>query len=68
MKKNYLTPASTMQECETTEPLAASGVTSYQDDIEIGYGGVDEEGGKEADSRHQDYIIWEGEEEEEENW
>lgn len=69
MKKKYLTPALTVQEYETMRPLAVSGVTSHLDDIDIAYGGVDEEGELEADSRYQDYDVWEDEEAaEEKDW
>lgn len=47
MKKMYLTPVTEIANAQPTRLLAASGVTGQlNDNLEIGYGGVDEEGEK----------------------
>lgn len=68
MKKTYIIPLVALHKFEVEKPLAASGVTTHQEDIDIDYGGVDENGEKEADSRYQNPDMWEEEENEEEDW
>lgn len=48
MKKEYIAPAVEMLECETVGMTCASGATS---DNGIGYGGIDDNGSMEAESR-----------------
>ena len=52
MRKTYIVPSTKVMECESEELLVATGVYSDQG---INYGGVDEDGEREADSRHN---IW----------
>ena len=55
MRKTYIMPSIRMVECESEELLDASGVYSEQG---IGYGGVDEDGEIEADSRRGRGRSW----------
>jgi hypothetical protein len=53
MKKKYIAPSIEMEACETDEFLI--GVSS---ELGIGYGGVDENGEHEADSRSSRFQMW----------
>ena len=62
MKKTYIIPLVALHEYEVEKPVAASGVTTHQDDIDIDYGGVDQNGEKDPESRRQNPAVWEDEE------
>ncbi len=57
MRKLYIRPSVKTMECESDELMYASGVYS---DKGIDYGGVDEDGSREASSR-QLRSVWEDE-------
>jgi len=59
MRKRYIMPSVKMVECESEELMDASGV--YSTDKGIGYGGVDEGGEIEAESRHR-HSSWDDDE------
>ncbi len=54
MRKTYIMPSMRMVECDSEELLDASGVYSEQG---IDYGGVDEDGEREAESRCGRWIM-----------
>ena len=57
MKKTYISPEITVEICDCLLLQAASGVTGIMNDkLEIGYGGVDEEG--ELDPSSNGSHIW----------
>ena len=56
MRKTYIIPSVKTVDCESEELMDVSGVYS---DKGIGYGGVDEEGTVEAESRRS---VWDDEE------
>lgn len=49
MKKTYIIPQVTVERVLGEQMLAVSGVKSISNDVNIGYGGVDEGGSLEAD-------------------
>jgi len=49
MKKTYIIPQVTVEQVLGEQMLAVSGVKSISNDVNIGYGGVDEGGSLEAD-------------------
>jgi len=51
MKKTYIIPEFELMEAHTEQMLAVSGVKSINNDVNIGYGGVDAEGDLEADTK-----------------
>ena len=55
MKKKYISPTAKTAETGKEEIMAASGVSSSKG---ISYGGVDEEGTKEAESRRDISDLW----------
>ncbi len=60
MKKTYIQPT-----IEIIRASAVSFICGSQDitsNLNIGYGGVDENGKKEADSRYQKFDVWEEDE------
>ena len=57
MKKTYISPEITVEFCDCLLLQSASGVTGFMDDkLEIGYGGVDEDG--ELDPSSNSTRIW----------
>lgn len=57
MKKTYISPEITVEICDCLLLQSASGVTGLMNDrLEIGYGGVDEEG--ELDPSSNSSRIW----------
>ena len=58
MKKTYIAPNTDVVEIESEMILAASGVYSHTD---IGYGGVDTEGSKDAEAKSigSCWDLWE---------
>ena len=44
MKKKYIIPSTSIMQAEVEQILATSGVISNSNDINIGYGGIDEDG------------------------
>lgn len=49
MKKAYIKPETSVERVLDEQMLAVSGVKSISDDVNIGYGGVDEDGDLEVD-------------------
>lgn len=49
MKKVYDSPSMSVMDLSNEQMIALSGVTSVNDNVDIGYGGVDSEGAFEAD-------------------
>lgn len=59
MKKIYLIPSINGLQMGTENMLAASGVTSSNNDVNIGYGGIDTDGDLEADAKSLSiYDVW----------
>ena len=58
MKKTYIIPCLSIMEAQA-EQILASSVTSGNDDINIGYGGVDEDGEVDPDAKESSWSIWE---------
>ncbi len=61
MKKTYIMPSMKMVESEAETLLVNS--TAISSDSGIGYGGIDEDGEKEADARHL-RSAWDDDDEE----
>jgi len=67
MKKNYIAPSSMVSFLELQQMMAGSGVAGkVEDDVAIGYGGIDKDGTKNPSSRRGN--VWEDEELEEEEY
>ena len=63
MKKEYVTPQTMLTAVGVPALLTGSG--EIRSDKGIGYGGVDEEGEREVDTRrHGSHNVWDDEEEE----
>ena len=44
MKKTYIIPSTCIMQAQSEQILAGSGVISSSNDINIGYGGIDDDG------------------------
>ena len=58
MKKTYIIPCLNLMQAQAEQMLASSGVISNSNDINIGYGGVDEDGDVEPDAKECAWDIW----------
>jgi len=59
MKKTYIIPSSCIKEAQPVKILASSGIISNNDDINIGYGGVDTDGEIDPSAKESAWSIWE---------
>ena len=60
MKKTYIIPCLNLMEAHAEQILAASfGVIGNGNDINIGYGGVDNAGEVDPDAKESNWSIWE---------
>jgi len=55
MKKAYIKPETSVEYIYDEQMLAISGVKSISNDVNIGYGGVDEDGDLEADVKENPF-------------
>lgn len=59
MKKTYIIPCLNLMQAQAEQILASSGVTSNSNNVNIGYGGVDEDGDIDPDVKESAWDIWE---------
>lgn len=58
MKKTYIIPNTSINLAQAEQMLASSGVTGSGNSINIGYGGVDTDGGQVPSVKESDWNIW----------
>ena len=58
MKKTYIIPNTSINLAQAEQMLASSGVTGGSNGINIGYGGVDTDGGQNPSVKESDWSIW----------
>lgn len=60
MKKTYIIPKMSVMQMAQESPLAGSGVKSISNGVDIGYGGVDEDGALDANVKANNFDLeWE---------
>ena len=55
MKKTYIIPSTCIKEAQPVQILASSRIISNNDDINIGYGGVDTDGSQDPSVKESNF-------------
>ena len=58
MKKKYIIPCTSIIQAQAEQMLASSDVISGNSDINIGYGGVDDDGTLTPSAKECDWDMW----------